>query len=258
MKFETLIYEVADDHTATITLHRPERLNAFNDEMCEEFVEVWNRIRLDDAVHAVVLQGDGDRGFNTGVDTSEDVLVTSNPLSEPDPGRFLGPKSNQVWKPVICALHGLVAGGAFYWINESDIVICSEEATFFDPHLAYGWASVCEPVGLAQRVNLGDVLRMTLLGLDERMSAERALTIGLVTEVVAPDALRTRAHELAATIAAKPPAAVQSSVRGIWESLALHRSTAIERSHGFAMWGNALQRELGGAVPGKPATYRVR
>src|SRR3546814_7578015 len=48
------------------------------------------------------------------------------------------------WKPVIAAVHGMAAGGAFYWLNESDIIICSEDATFFDPHVTYGMTSALE------------------------------------------------------------------------------------------------------------------
>ena len=65
MTYETLRYELTDDHVATITLDRPEALNAFNQKMCEEFRSVWATVRSDDAVHAVVLQGGGDRAFNS-------------------------------------------------------------------------------------------------------------------------------------------------------------------------------------------------
>jgi enoyl-CoA hydratase/carnithine racemase len=104
-----------------------------------------------------------------------------NPFSAEDPGQYLGAKQNRVWKPLICAVHGMCAGGAFYWLNEADIIICSEEATFFDPHTTYGMVSALEPVGLARRIPLGEVMRIALFGLDERMSSARALGIGLVS-----------------------------------------------------------------------------
>jgi enoyl-CoA hydratase/carnithine racemase len=88
-----------------------------------------------------------------------------------------------------------------------------------DPHVSYGMTAALEPIGLLQRIPLGEVLRMTLLGLDERMSAGQAREIGLVSEAVTREALCPRAAELAAIIAAKPPAAIQGSVKGIWESL---------------------------------------
>jgi enoyl-CoA hydratase/carnithine racemase len=134
----------------------------------------------------------------------------------------------------------MAAGGAFYWINEADIVICSEDATFFDPHVTYGMVAALEPIGLARRIPLGEVLRMALLGVDERMSAGRALTIGLVTEVVPRDLLRARARQLAGLIAAKPPVAVQGTVRAIWESLDETRSQALERGLAYTLIGNPI------------------
>jgi enoyl-CoA hydratase/carnithine racemase len=236
--FETVLFTVADDHVATITLNRPEVLNAFNQRMCEEFAALWSIIREDDAIHAVVLRAAGDRAFSTGVDVKAPLRYPANVWSQADPGDWLSPKGNRVWKPVVCAVHGMAAGGAFYWINESDIIICSPEATFFDPHVTYGLTAVLEPIGLACRVPLGEALRIALMGLDERVSAERALAIGLVTEIVDRTELWDRAHQIAARIAAKPPAAVQGTVRAIWESLDVGRSAALARGLAYTQIGN--------------------
>jgi enoyl-CoA hydratase/carnithine racemase len=238
--FETVLFAVADDHVATITLNRPEVLNAFNQRMCEEFAALWQIIREDDAIRAVVLRAAGDRAFSTGVDVKAPLKYSTNVWSQADPGDWLSPKGNRVWKPVVCAVHGMAAGGAFYWINESDIVICSPEATFFDPHVTYGLTAVLEPIGLAHRVPLGEALRIALMGLDERLSAERALAIGLVTEIVDHARLWERAHQIAARIAAKPPAAVQGTVRAIWESLDVGRSAALARGMAYTQIGNPL------------------
>ena len=99
---------------------------------------------------------------------------------------------------MVCAVQGICTAGAFYFVNEADIVICSPEATFFDSHVTYGMVSALEPVGLMRRIGLGETLRMALLGNDERVGAETALRIGLVTEIVARAALWDRAHEIAA------------------------------------------------------------
>jgi enoyl-CoA hydratase/carnithine racemase len=237
---ETITFEIGDDHVATITLNRPDRLNSFNQDMLDDFASVWAHVRANDAIHAVVLQAAGERAFCTGVDVKDGYDRPPNIWTEDDPGIHLGPKASKVWKPLVCAVHGMAAGGAFYWINEADIVICSEDATFFDPHVSFGMVAALEPIGLARRIPLGDVMRMALLGVDERMSATRALQIGLVTEVVARDALRPRAHELAALIAAKPPAAVQGTVRAVWESLDLTRSQALDRGLAYTLIGNPI------------------
>jgi len=236
--YETIKIEKADDGVATITLDRPEAMNAFNQRMREEFAAVWSELNADDDVRAVVLQAAGDKAFSTGVDVKQGLVHPENIWAKRDPGEMLGPKSNRVWKPVVCAVHGMAAGGAFYWITESDIVICSEDATFFDPHVSYGMVASLEPIGLTYRVGVGQALRMALMGLDERVTAATALEIGLVTEVVPSEDLRKRAHEIAATIAAKPTSAVQGTVRAVWESLDLGRSAALERGLAYATIGS--------------------
>lgn len=237
--YQTIAYTQVD-HVATVTLNRPERLNAFNQKMIEEFSDLWRRVRTDDDIHVVVLRAAGDRAFCTGVDVQEGIDIAPNVWSQEDPGAHLGPRANRVWKPVICAVHGMVAGGAFYWLNESDIVISSDDATFFDPHVNYGLTSALEPIGLARRIPLGEVLRWALLGLDERMSAQRALQIGLVSELLPQAQLWERADQLARIIATKPPAAIQGTVRAIWESLDLPRSIAQQNGLAYTQLGNPL------------------
>lgn len=238
--YETIDFVVGDDRVATITLDRPDVLNAFDQRMLEEFVHAWGRVRDDDGIHVAVLRANGTRAFSTGVDLQNPLHWPDNVWNHQDPGLALGPRSNRVWKPVVCAVHGMVAGGAFYWLNESDIVICSDDATFFDPHVSYGFTAALEPIGLARRMPLGEVMRIALMGLDERMSAERALAIGLVSEVLPLDQLHDRAQAIAATIAAKPTAAVQGTVRAIWESLDVGRTAALERGMAYTQIGNPL------------------
>src|ERR1700733_551354 len=130
----TVLFDVAD-HVATITLNRPEKLNAFNEKMTREIAGFWQRVRDDDSIHVAVLRAAGDRAFCPGMDESQGAWWNAlNMWNQEDPGVLLGPKQHRVWKPVITAVHGMAAGGAMYFINESDIVICSDDATFFDPH----------------------------------------------------------------------------------------------------------------------------
>jgi enoyl-CoA hydratase/carnithine racemase len=235
MHYETILYEVADNKVATITLNRPQALNAFNGQMTREFVHVWQRIASDDQVNAVVLRAAAGRAFSTGADikgTPEDsVLGATSAFNMRDPGAFLGPRANHCWKPVITAVHGLCCGGAFYWLNESDIIICADDARFFDPHVDYGLACCVEPVGLSYRMALGDVMRIALLGNAERMSAQEAKQARLVSEIL-PDheSLWARAQHLAALIAAKPTEAVQASVFSIWSAMNLPRTAALEQA----------------------------
>lgn len=242
MSYETILFEQGEDKVATVTINRPEAMNSFNRKMCEEFRDVWERIKTDPTINATVLRAAPGRAFCPGVDVrggGGNVLMYDDLFAQVDPGELLGPKSNKLWKPVICAVHGMAAGGAFYWINESDIVICSEDATFFDPHVTYGMVAALEPIGATYHMPLQQVLRMALLGNDERIGAQAALAMSLVTEVTPLDNLWARAHELAATIANKPSVAVQGTVKAIWESLEMGRTAALQTGLKYTQVGNA-------------------
>lgn len=239
-RFETITYAVSEDRVATITLNRPEVLNAFDRRMCEEMRTAWRRIKDDPGVNAVVLRAAGDRAFCAGLDVKSSYGQPDDVWNHEDPGELLSPKWQKVWKPVVCAVQGICTAGAFYFVNEADVVICSPDATFFDSHVTYGMVSALEPVGLMRRIGLGETLRMALLGNDERVGAETALRIGIVTEVVERAELWDRAHELAAAIAEKPSAATQGTVRAIWESLDRPYRAAMEQGLIYTRLGNPI------------------
>jgi enoyl-CoA hydratase/carnithine racemase len=238
--FETILLDVdAGDHVATITLNRPEQLNAFNRTMCEEMARAWRTVKLDESVHAVVLRAAG-RAFSAGLDIKTSYGQPENVWNHEDPGEPLSPKWQKMWKPVVCAVQGMCTAGAFYFVNESDVVICSDDATFFDSHVSAGLVCALEPIGLMRRVGLGETLRISLMGNDERVGADTALRIGLVSEVVSGDRLWNRAHEIAAAIAAKPPSATQGTVKAIWESLDKPYRAAMEQGLIYTRLGNPL------------------
>jgi enoyl-CoA hydratase/carnithine racemase len=241
MTFQTILLDVdADSHVATITLNRPDQLNAFNRTMCEEMARAWRTVKLDESVHAVVLRASGDRAFSAGLDIKTPYGQPENIWNHEDPGELLSPKWQKMWKPVVCAVQGMCTAGGFYFVNESDVVICAEDATFFDSHVSAGLVCALEPVGLMRRIGLGETLRIALMGNDERVGADTALRIGLVSEVVAADQLWKRAHEIAATIAAKPPTATAGTVKAIWESLDKPYRAAMEQNLIYTRLGNPL------------------
>lgn len=243
MECEAIEFEVGDDRVATITLNRPEAHNSWNDQMAREISWAWETIRDDDAIHAVVLQANGEKAFCTGADVRGGVswFFSSNVWNTFDPGQTLSPKfHHRCWKPVVAAVQGMAAGGAQYFLNEADIIIAAEEATFFDPHANGGIVSALEPIGMLHRgVPLGDVLRWALMGTEERITAETAMRLGLVTEVVPGADLRTRARQIAADIASRNPRAIQGTVRAIWESLDMSRSIALQNGMAYTHIGNA-------------------
>jgi enoyl-CoA hydratase/carnithine racemase len=257
--YETITYDA--DHlakVATVTLDRPESLNAFDRTMCHEVADAWRRVKDDPGINAAVLRASGDRAFSVGLDIKKPYGQPDDVWNHEDPGELISPKWQKLWKPVVCAVQGMCTAGAFYFLNESDIVICSADATFFDSHVSGGMVSALEPIGLMRKIGLAHTLRMSLLGNDERVSAQTALAIGLVTEVVPPAELHGRAFELARCIAAKPSAATQGTVRAIWESLDRPYRAALEQGLIYTRLGNPIgQAEVNGPAP-RVAQPRIR
>ncbi|WP_205871163.1 enoyl-CoA hydratase/isomerase family protein [Mycolicibacterium holsaticum] len=257
--FETILLDLDPaDHVATITLNRPGSLNAFNRTMCDEMAEAWRIVKFDDSVNAVVLRAAGDKAFSAGLDIKSSYGQPDNVWNHEDPGEKLSPKWQKMWKPVVCAVQGMCTAGAFYFLNESDVVICSQDATFFDSHVSGGLVCALEPIGLMRRVGLGDTLRIALMGNDERIGADTALRIGLVTEVVTAETLWARAHEIATGIAAKPPSATQGTVKAIWESLEKPYRAALEQNLIYTRLGNPLGTAELAARGGDRTTPRIR
>ncbi|MET0987379.1 MAG: enoyl-CoA hydratase/isomerase family protein [Steroidobacteraceae bacterium] len=264
MQYETILFEAANK-VATVTINRPAALNAFNRRMLDEFSHVWRHIAHADDIHCVVLRAAPGRAFSTGADVKSgnepgQQIVSDDLVNAEDPSVKLGPKSNKCWKPVVAAVHGMCAAGAFYWINEADIVIASEDATFFDPHVTYGMTAALEPIGLTYKAPLGDVLRMVLLGNDERIGAGTALRIGIISEIVKLEELWPRAAELAAIIATKPAIATANSLRAIWESLDMPRSVALNTALKYCQLGNpsGIAQVDRGTVMGAAKKFTVR
>jgi enoyl-CoA hydratase/carnithine racemase len=236
-----LTYESADG-VATVTLNRPDVHNAFDVRMQDELAAVWQWIRHDDSVRAVVLTGAGEKAFCTGIDRSDIPVDTEyDPFTYDDPGKKIGPKSQELWKPVIAAVNGMACAGAFYLLGESDIIIAAEHATFFDPHVTYGMTAAFETVLLSNRMAFGDLVRMSLVGALERLSADTAREAGLVCEVVAGDALLSTSRDLAGRIASAPPVAVQSTLRTLWAARGLSPDQALPLGNVFLQLGTTAK-----------------
>jgi enoyl-CoA hydratase/carnithine racemase len=290
-EFETLLYEESEG-VAWVTLNRPDVLNAFDTVMQRELRDLWRWLRRHDDVRVVVLTGAGEKAFCTGIDRSESLAEGpragraggrrlpepgvgadagddgavqigsgSTPFMFDDPGENLGPKSNDLWKPVIAAINGIACGGAFYMLGEVDFMIAVEHATFFDPHLTFNMAASFEPLQMTNRMPFGDLVRLTLMGSEERMSAQRALQIGLVTEVVPADELRGRAAWAAGVIAKAHPLAVQGTLRALWAGRELSRGQALGLAWAFVGLGNdpdALAQGQARFASGQRVEWRLR
>src|SRR5213593_4961669 len=135
---DTIIFDVAE-RVATITLNRPDRLNAMNQQMRDELRACWQRVKDDPDVWVAIITGAGE-AFSSGADVES--LATGG-FVKPDRWRELAmiegiielptPRRQRVHKPVIAAVNGVVAGFSLDLVSESDIPIASEKATFVDP-----------------------------------------------------------------------------------------------------------------------------
>src|SRR5262245_51401151 len=235
---ETVRFDVAD-RVATITLDRPQRKNAMNQQMKDELRTCWQRVKADPEIWVAIVTGAGE-AFSSGADVES---LAGGGFVKPDRWRELAmiegirelptPRRQLVHKPVIAAVNGVVAGFSLDLVTEADVPIASDKAYFVDPHVSIGYVSSHEMVNMARRVPVAVCLRMALLGSRERMSAQRAYEVGLVTEVVPPDRLMARARELGGMIVSNAPLAVWGTKMGILQGLGLPIPQAEEIAAGY-------------------------
>ena len=227
-EFECLRYEERDG-VALITLNRPEKHNAFSPVLIEEIQAVWEHLRFNDDAVVAVITGAGDKAFSSGIDLTYEYPQPPSKLMDYDPMLTIGPKSHGMWKPVIAAVNGLACGGAFYILGEVEFIVASSSATFFDPHVTHAMPAIYESMFMLQRMPIGEVMRMALVGRYERLTAQRAREFGLVSEVVPPEELLESALRVASVIAQMPdPSAVQATVRAIWTAQYMGFHQALE------------------------------
>jgi enoyl-CoA hydratase/carnithine racemase len=271
--FDTLAYEERNG-VAYVTLNRPDRHNAFNSLMQRELKALWRGLRRHDDVRCVVLTGAGDKAFCTGIDrmeqmggdtdaTTDDDIVGSGstPFMFNDPGDNIGPKSNDLWKPVIAAVNGMACGGAFYMIGETEFVIAAEHATFFDPHVTYGMTAAYEPIHMSGMMPFPEIMRLSLLGNHERLSAQRAYEIGMVSEVAPAGELMARATWAAEAIASAPPLAIQGTVRALWGAREHGQREAVRLGYAYVAMGTSQESIAEGQKffeSGKRIEWRLR
>ncbi|HVH18985.1 MAG TPA: enoyl-CoA hydratase-related protein [Myxococcota bacterium] len=227
MKFETIRYEV-EDRIATITFDRPDKLNAVSPQMVQELRAAYAAVESDDAVWIAIVTGSG-RAFCAGADVSDipadGAVIYQEPylstLPQWEAPQEATPPFRSMTKPVLAAVNGLCCGAGLDLVTTGDIVIASERAEFFDPHVSIGLVSGREMVRLARVLPLNIAMRVALTGRHERMSAQRAYELGMVSEVVPHDQLMERARAIATLVNRNAPLAVRGTRLAIRKGLDL-------------------------------------
>ena len=248
MTYETLKVE-RHGPVGWLIFDRPDQLNAMNNAMRDELALAWKELDADPAVRVIVHAAEG-RAFQTGVDVTE---IATDGLgmeryrqSVEEWDLHFTAWHQEVWKPVITAVNGICAGGGLHWVADADIVIAASDAQFFDPHVSVGQVVAIEAIGLMRKMPVEAVMRMAFVGRHERLSAQRAYELGMISEVVdPPERLREAAQELAEKVARNSPAAMAATKRALWGALEHGLTDACRAGAGelVSMWGHPDQEE---------------
>ena len=228
---------------------RPQAGNAMDAAMLAALPEVWRELDHDPEVRVIVNTGNG-KHFQTGLDV---VQLSRDPEALREQSRrtkraelLISAWHNEVATPVIAAVNGSCAGGGLHFVADADIVIAAADATFLDPHVSIGQVTAYEAIALARKMPFEAMMRMALTGRHERMTAERAYQLGMISEVVdPPERLREAAQELAEKIARNSPAAMAVSKRALWGALEMGLTDACKAGARdlVSMWGHPDQAE---------------
>jgi enoyl-CoA hydratase/carnithine racemase len=219
-RYDTIRYESAEG-VATITLDRPDVLNAMNDGMRRELTRCFSGLAGDDDVHVIVVTGAGERAFSAGADIRE-FVAPAVPVRFREERRRLDFRQamDRCPQPIIAAIRGYALGGGLELALACDIRIASEDAQLGLTEINL---AIIPGGGGTQRlprlVGRGKALEMILTG--ARLPAAEALRIGLVERVVPPGDVHSSAMELARTLADKAPVALRYAKEAVVKGLEL-------------------------------------
>ena len=237
-----------DGHVGWLVFDRPDAGNAMDPVMMGELEAAWLELDADPEVRVIVNTGNG-AAFQTGLDVralarDRDALREQSRRTR-DATLKLTAWHNQVWKPVIAAVNGVCAGGGLHFVADADIVIAADTATFLDPHVSLGQVTAYEVIALARQSPMEAIMRMALLGSRERLTAQRAYELGIVSDVVPAADLPAAATALAETIARNSPTAMAHTKRALWGAFELGLTDACKAGAQelIAMWGHPDQTE---------------
>jgi len=205
-----------------LVFDRPDVGNAVDAAMFTELEAAWAELDSDGDVRVIVNTANGE-AFQTGLDvrqlaTDKDALRQQSRRTRDFDLRMTAWHCG-VWKPVVCAVNGVCAGAGLHFVADAEVVIASSNATFLDPHVSVGQVTAIETIGMIRKSPMESITRMALMGRYERMTAERARQLGILSEVVDPSRLRERAQEIAEAIARHPPEELTAKKKALWGAL---------------------------------------
>ncbi|PYP20117.1 MAG: enoyl-CoA hydratase [Gemmatimonadetes bacterium] len=232
MEYQTLLFEIKDG-IALITINRPDKLNALNDQVMAELADVAQRLATDDVIRGAILTGAGPKAFVAGADIGD--LAKQGPFdgkARALRGQAVLRRLETCGKPVIAAVNGFALGGGCELAMACHLRIASENAKFGQPELKLG---IAPGYGGTQRlprlVGKGVALQLILTG--ETIDAREAHRIGLVNKVVPSAELLAAAEQLLRAILAMGPLAVRLALEAVDQGLemSLDEGLLLEANH---------------------------
>jgi len=214
MNFSTLLFST-QNKIATVTINRPDKLNALNATAKSELKNLFDHLKTSDDVDVVILTGAGEKAFVAGTDIGELTTLDGNSGKEfAHGGQEIFDAMQHLGKPVIAAINGYALGGGCELALACHIRIASENAKFGQPEVNLG---IIPGYGGTQRlariVGVGKAMEIILTG--NQIDANEALRIGLVNKVVPLSELLSTAQTMAQTIASKGQLAIRMSLKAI-------------------------------------------
>jgi enoyl-CoA hydratase/carnithine racemase len=227
MIYENVLYEKRN-RIAYITINRPESMNALNGAAHRELRAIWEDFRDDDDVWVAIFSGAGDRAFSTGNDLKESANRSPETRAQSRPP-FAGLTSDfECWKPTIAAVHGYCIAGGFEAALACDLIVAADNTVFSLPEVKVGLVAGAGGLHrLARTAPLKTVMGMVLTA--KRMSAEQALALGIVNEVVPVGDLMEAADRWANDVIACAPVAVRLTKEAVMKGLPMSSEEAIAR-----------------------------
>jgi len=214
VELTNLLYE-QDGPVVTVTVNRPESLNALNNQTMRELGIALEAFNGDESAQVMIITGAGSKAFVAGADIKEMAgLDSAGAEAFSRMGHKLSLAMEGSSKAIIAAVNGFALGGGCELAMCCDFIVASDRARFGQPEVALGViAGFGGTQRLARLTGRGVAARMLMTG--EMIKAQRAVEIGLATEVVPADQLMARVQELAQTIASKGPLAVGATKRAL-------------------------------------------